>query len=135
MYCPSAAAERVVPDGVRLDERSVFQPLGHDDVHHPERQGRVGAGLDHQHPVGVAGRLGAADVDGDDGGAALAGSHRCGAVVGWLATLAPHMMMVWELAAEVFLGVAVSACRSTEARSRRAPSRRCDEFQNWKPLR
>ena len=47
---------------------------------------------------------------------------RCGAVVGWLATLAPHMMMVWELLAEVFLGVAVGGAGQLEPVAAQRPA-------------
>ena len=48
----------------------LVEPLADQHVHETESEGRVGAGSQDQHLVGLGGGLGAAHVDGDDARAA-----------------------------------------------------------------
>ena len=71
-YCSSRRTRPLKPDGVRLDERRVVQLLPHHDVHQPQGQGRIGAGVELDEVVRRPGRGVAMDVHHDQLGALLA---------------------------------------------------------------
>ena len=116
------AGQRLEADGITFDEVAIVELLGDDDVHHRERERRVGAGPEDQDLVGLRGGFGLAHVDGYDARAAAPGGGHVARRVRLRREVGAPQHDQRAVYAHVLLGIRLEQAGEAEAEGAQAPA-------------